>query len=169
MGVAPQTAQSSLVSEFVVVTPALKYQPALHRAAAPPEGVTMRESPALVQVTVSPLAPPAVVAIAVQAEQPALVVASVSVDHLPDGQVLHVLAPAATPPIDDLPAAHVMHWPVGEDEVPAVFVLPTVHGLHVVVVLPVGAVPPTSEVVLPVGQFLQSVAPAAASVAGDSV
>ena len=54
-------------------------------------------------------------------------------------------------------------------ELPAVLVSPTPHGLQVVVVLPVGAVPPTSEVALPVGQFVQLKAPAEAPLAGASM
>ena len=72
------------------------------------------------------------------------------------------------PPMEDLPASQVVHWPVAVELVPGVEVSPTAHGLQVVAVLPVEAVPPTADVVDPVGQFLQLVAPAAASNAGAS-
>ena len=67
-----------------------------------------------------------------------------------------------------VPAAHMLHWPVATKAVPAVLIRPVAHGLQVVAVLPVDAVPPFKVVVLPVGQFLQLVAPAVASVAGAS-
>ena len=76
--------------------------------------------------------------------------------NFPPLQLLHVLAPAATPPIDDVPAAHVVHGPVAAEDVPAVLNSPTAHGLQVVVVVPVAAVPPVAVVALPVGQLRQA-------------
>ena len=82
--------------------------------------------------------------------------------------MVHVLAPLAIPPTEDVPAAHMVHWPVATKAVPAVLIRPVAHGLQVVAVLPVDAVPPVEDVVLPVGQFVQLVAPAVASVAEAS-
>ena len=76
--------------------------------------------------------------------------------NFPPLQLLHVLAPAPTPPIDDVPAAHVVHGPVAAEDVPAVLNSPTAHGLQVVVVVPVAAVPPVAVVALPVGQLRQA-------------
>ena len=76
--------------------------------------------------------------------------------NFPAPQLLHVLAPAATPPIDDVPAAHVVHCPVAAEDVPAVLNSPTAHGLHVVVVVPVAAIPPVVVVALPAGQLRQA-------------
>ena len=76
--------------------------------------------------------------------------------NFPAPQLLHMLAPAATPPIDDVPAAHVVHGPVATDDVPAVLNSPMAHGLQVVVVVPVAAVPPVAVVALPVGQLTQA-------------
>jgi hypothetical protein len=58
--------------------------------------------------------------------------------------------------IEDVPAAHVVHGPVAAEVVPAVLNSPTAHGLHVVVVVPVAAVPPVAVVALPVGQLRQA-------------
>ena len=66
------------------------------------------------------------------------------------------MANTATPPTEDVPAAQSVQGPVAVEDVPATLNSPTAHGLHVVVVVPVDAVPPVAVVVLPVGQLRQA-------------